>query len=56
MDIITEVLSANPSSVSDYRNGKKQALGFLMGQVMKATNGQANPQMAKEMLEKALQS
>ncbi|MDW7670920.1 MAG: Asp-tRNA(Asn)/Glu-tRNA(Gln) amidotransferase subunit GatB [Bacillota bacterium] len=56
MVIISEVLSANPSSVADYRNGKKQALGFLMGQVMKATNGQANPKMAKEMMEKALQS
>ncbi|SMP64789.1 Asp-tRNA(Asn)/Glu-tRNA(Gln) amidotransferase subunit GatB [Anoxynatronum buryatiense] len=54
--IISQVLAANPASVEDYHSGKKQALGFLMGQVMKATGGQANPKMAKEMLEKALQA
>ena len=53
--IISQVLAANPASVEDYHSGKKQALGFLMGQVMKATGGQANPKLAKEMLEKALQ-
>ncbi len=51
---ILSVLEANPSSVEDFKNGKKQALGFLMGQVMKATKGQANPQVAKTMMEKKL--
>lgn len=54
-EIILRVLAANPTSVKDYHSGKKQALGFLMGQVMKATGGQANPKMAKEMLEDKLQ-
>ncbi len=52
--IIDEVMNANPQSLEDYYAGKTQALGFLMGQVMKATRGQANPQMAKELLTKKL--
>lgn len=52
--IINEVLAANPRSIEDYYGGKTQALGYLMGQVMKATKGQANPQKAKEMLQKKL--
>lgn len=52
--VIGEVLSANPKSVEDYKNGKLQAVGFLMGQVMKATKGQANPAVAKELIEAKL--
>ncbi len=52
--IIIDILQANPQSVEDFKNGKLQAVGYLMGQVMKATKGQANPQMAKEMLEAKL--
>lgn len=48
--IITEVLDANEQSVTDYQDGKKQALGFLVGQVMKATKGQANPPMVNKLL------
>ena len=44
----------NPQSVADYKAGKKQSIGFLIGQVMKATKGKANPPMVKEMLEKKL--
>jgi aspartyl-tRNA(Asn)/glutamyl-tRNA(Gln) amidotransferase subunit B len=40
--VVDEVLAANASAVADYRAGKTQALGFLVGQVMKATRGQAN--------------
>src|SRR2546425_2389992 len=41
-DVVDEVLAANPAAVGDYRAGKPQAVGFLVGQVMKATRGQAN--------------
>lgn len=49
--VVGEVLAANPKSIEDYKNGKLQAAGFLMGQVMKATKGQANPAVAKELIE-----
>lgn len=52
--LIQETLEANPQSVADYRAGKKKALGFLVGQMMKATKGQANPGMVNELLIKAL--
>lgn len=52
--IIDEVLSENPKSIEDYKNGKLQAAGFLTGQVMKATKGQANPKLTKELIEKKL--
>lgn len=51
---IEEVLSAHPQPVKDYREGKKQALGFLLGQVMRVTGGQANPQLVRELLTKTL--
>jgi aspartyl-tRNA(Asn)/glutamyl-tRNA(Gln) amidotransferase subunit B len=40
--VVDEVLAANPDAVADVRAGKPQAIGFLVGQVMKATRGQAN--------------
>lgn len=48
--IVDEVLDKNPQSIEDYNNGKDRALGFLVGQVMKATRGKANPQMVNKML------
>lgn len=48
--VITEILAANPKSVSDYQAGKESALGFLVGQVMKATKGQANPGVVNKLL------
>ena len=54
--LIIELLENNPQSIMDYKGGKPQALGYLMGQVMKATKGQANPQLAKELLEQKLKS
>jgi aspartyl-tRNA(Asn)/glutamyl-tRNA(Gln) amidotransferase subunit B len=52
--IVDEVLAANPKSIEDYKSGKLQAAGFLMGQVMKKSKGQANPGIAKELVEAKL--
>jgi aspartyl-tRNA(Asn)/glutamyl-tRNA(Gln) amidotransferase subunit B len=52
--MIEQVIASNPQSIADFKNGKPQAAGFLMGQLMKATKGKANPKLAKELLEKAL--
>ncbi|WP_284141381.1 MULTISPECIES: Asp-tRNA(Asn)/Glu-tRNA(Gln) amidotransferase subunit GatB [unclassified Virgibacillus] len=49
-EIITNILDANEQSIIDYKNGKDRALGFLVGQVMKATKGQANPPMVNKIL------
>lgn len=52
--IAVAVLEANPKSVSDYKGGKEQAIGYLVGQVMKQSKGKANPQMARDILQKKL--
>ncbi len=52
--LIDEVLAANEKSVNDYKNGKKNAMGFLVGQCMKASKGKANPKMINQMLAKTL--
>ncbi|MFX4263330.1 Asp-tRNA(Asn)/Glu-tRNA(Gln) amidotransferase subunit GatB [Pelotomaculum propionicicum] len=52
--IIAEVIDKNPKSVADFQSGKEQAIGFLVGQVMKATRGQANPGVANTMLREKL--
>ena len=52
--IVNEVLAANQKSVDDYRGGKTNALGYLVGQCMKASKGQANPAMCKELVLKYL--
>jgi aspartyl-tRNA(Asn)/glutamyl-tRNA(Gln) amidotransferase subunit B len=52
--IIDEVLAANPKQVEQYRAGKKTVIGFFVGQVMKLSKGQANPQMVNELVEKKL--
>ncbi|MBI2862381.1 MAG: Asp-tRNA(Asn)/Glu-tRNA(Gln) amidotransferase subunit GatB, partial [Chloroflexi bacterium] len=53
--IVAQVIANNPQSVADYRNGKAPALDFLVGQVMKATRGKANPGLAKELLRSKLE-
>jgi aspartyl-tRNA(Asn)/glutamyl-tRNA(Gln) amidotransferase subunit B len=53
--IIDEIVSANPKQVEQYRAGKKTMLGFFVGQVMKASKGQASPQIVNELLAKKLQ-
>ncbi len=52
--VVNGVLKRNPQSVADYRNGKERALGFLVGQVMKATKGKANPEMVNRLLKERL--
>ncbi|TDL66244.1 Asp-tRNA(Asn)/Glu-tRNA(Gln) amidotransferase subunit GatB [Rhodococcus qingshengii] len=54
LKIISEVLDANPQSVEDFKNGKNKAVGFLVGQLMKATKGQANPQIVNKLLNQEL--
>jgi len=54
--IIDEVIAANPKQVEQYRAGKTTVKGFFVGQVMKASKGQANPQMVNELLAKKLGS
>ncbi|WP_096271559.1 Asp-tRNA(Asn)/Glu-tRNA(Gln) amidotransferase subunit GatB [Paucisalibacillus globulus] len=49
-EIITGILNENEQSIIDFKNGKDRALGFLVGQVMKATKGQANPPMVNKIL------
>ena len=54
--IVDEVIAANEKSVSDYKSGKKAALGFLVGQVMKQTKGKANPGLVNQLLQEKLSS
>jgi len=54
LGIIDDVISANPQSVEDYRAGKDKAIGFLVGQIMKATKGQANPGLVNQLLKELL--
>lgn len=53
-EIVLQVLAENEQSVADYKAGKGRALGFLVGQVMKATKGQANPQMVNKILKEEI--
>ena len=48
-EVVLKVLEANPQSIVDFKAGKDRALGFLVGQAMKETKGQANPKMLNEM-------
>ena len=48
------VIAANPKAASDFRGGKQQTLGFLVGQVMKVTKGKANPAMVNDLMRKLL--
>jgi len=53
--IIDEIIAANPRQVDQYRAGKKTVVGFFVGQVMKASKGQANPQMVNDLLARKLE-
>ncbi|MBS4534712.1 Asp-tRNA(Asn)/Glu-tRNA(Gln) amidotransferase subunit GatB [Clostridium sp. D2Q-14] len=48
--IVMDIIEKNPQSIEDYNNGKDRALGFLVGQVMKATKGKANPKLVNKMI------
>ncbi len=52
--VIDKVIAGNPSVIEDYKKGKKNALTFLVGQVMKETKGKANPKMVNELLTKKM--
>jgi aspartyl-tRNA(Asn)/glutamyl-tRNA(Gln) amidotransferase subunit B len=52
--IVSEVLKANPQAAEDVKNGEMKAIGFLVGQVMKDSKGQANPQLAQKLIKKLL--
>lgn len=54
-EIINNVLDENEQSITDYKNGKGKALGFLVGQTMKATKGQANPPMVNKILKEEIE-
>jgi aspartyl-tRNA(Asn)/glutamyl-tRNA(Gln) amidotransferase subunit B len=51
---IAAIIAANPNQLKDYRGGKEKLFGFFVGQVMKATQGKANPQLVNDLLKKML--
>jgi aspartyl-tRNA(Asn)/glutamyl-tRNA(Gln) amidotransferase subunit B len=52
--LIEKVMADNPSQLGQYRGGKDKLFGFFVGQVMKATQGKANPQLINDLLKKML--
>lgn len=52
--VIEKIIADNPQSVADYKGGKEKAIGFLVGQAMKAMKGKVNPQMVSQMLKQAV--
>ena len=55
LDLIHELLDANQKIVDGYKGGNEKALGFFVGQIMKATKGQANPQLVNQLLKQEIQ-
>ena len=51
---VEKVIADNPQSVTDYRGGKEKAIGFLVGQTMKAMKGKADPGMVNQLLKELL--
>ncbi len=54
--VVEKIVAGNPKSVEDYKAGKEKAIGFLVGQVMKETKGQANPGLVNKLLQERLDS
>ena len=52
--VIDQIIAAHPKEVASYRQGKERVFGFFVGQVMKATQGKANPRLVNELLKKKL--
>jgi aspartyl-tRNA(Asn)/glutamyl-tRNA(Gln) amidotransferase subunit B len=52
--VVTQVLDENPEEVAQYLGGKETLKGWLMGQIMRATRGKANPQLAQRLLAEQL--
>jgi aspartyl-tRNA(Asn)/glutamyl-tRNA(Gln) amidotransferase subunit B len=55
-EIVAQVITLNAETARQYRAGKKQTFGFLVGQVMKASGGKANPKLASDLVKRALES
>lgn len=55
-EIVKQVLSDYPKAAEDVKNGEMKAIGFLVGQVMKASQGKANPSLAQQLIKKQLDS
>ena len=53
--VAQEIIDANPKEAADFKAGKTKVLGFFVGQLMKKTKGQANPQLANEIFQRLLQ-
>jgi aspartyl-tRNA(Asn)/glutamyl-tRNA(Gln) amidotransferase subunit B len=53
---IDQVLAANPKQIAQYQSGNDKVFGFFVGQIMKATQGKANPQKVNEILREKLRS
>jgi len=53
--IVEEVIAANPKAVQEFLSGNEKVLGFFVGQVMRATKGKANPQLANKLVREALE-
>ena len=53
---IDRIIAASPDEVARYRDGNKKLLGFFVGQVMKATQGKANPKLVNEILAQKLKN
>ena len=53
--IIDSIIADNPGQVAQYRAGKEKLLGFFVGQVMKASQGKANPKLVNEILSRKLE-
>jgi len=49
-EIVVQVIAENPQSVADYKAGKDKAVGFIVGQVMKASKGKANPGIVNKLI------
>jgi aspartyl-tRNA(Asn)/glutamyl-tRNA(Gln) amidotransferase subunit B len=54
--VIEAILAANPGQVEAYKGGKDGLLGFFVGQVMKETNGKANPKVVNDLLREKLKA
>ena len=53
-ETVARVVAENPQSVEDYHNGKEKAIGFLVGQTMRAMKGKANPALVNQILKELL--
>ena len=53
---VAEAIASNPKAVADYLSGKETAVRFLMGQVMRITKGQAQPDLAVRLVQEALEA